>query len=152
MGAGCRIRPARADDAPRFLPIEREAFSDPWSELGFREALETPIGFGLVAEQEDRVVGYLLGRLVVPEAEILNVAVAASVRGQGIGRALVESALGLLAERGVREVFLEVRASNAVALRLYHSVGFRVSGVRRRYYRLPSEDALVLRRDLGVPA
>jgi len=65
---------------------------------------------------------------------------------------LLEAALDLLVRRGGREVFLEVRVSNLAARRLYEAAGFRVVGVRPRYYRRPVEDALVLRRALAPPA
>ncbi len=152
MVAPCRIRPAQSADARRCVAIERVAFSDPWSEAGFLEALETPAGFGLVAERDGELVGYVLGRIAAGEGEILNLAVAPTARRAGVGRALLDAALDLLVRRGGREVFLEVRASNLPARRLYEAAGFRVVGVRPRYYRRPVEDALVLRRALAPPA
>jgi ribosomal-protein-alanine N-acetyltransferase len=134
------------------VAIERVSFSDPWSEAGFVEALETPAGFGLVAERDGELLGYVVGRVVAGEGEILNLAVAPGVRRTGVGRALLEAALDLLVRRGGREVFLEVRVSNLAARRLYEAAGFRVVGVRPRYYRRPVEDALVLRRALAPPA
>ena len=143
----CHIRHAEPADAPALCAIERRCFSDPWSIAGFRDALETPIGFGLVAERRGEVRGYLIGRLVAGEAEILNLAVAPAARRQGVGAALLRVGLQLLRQRDAREVFLEVRESNAAAQELYLAQGFRVVGGRPRYYRNPVEDALVL----GLP-
>jgi [ribosomal protein S18]-alanine N-acetyltransferase len=152
MDDPCQIRPALGADAARLGPIERASFSDPWSEAAFREALATPIGFGFIAEEQGVLRGYLIGRLVAEEAEILNLAVDAAARRRGIGSALLDAALEYCAERGGAEVFLEVRHSNAAAQQLYLAAGFRVVGVRPSYYRRPTEDALVLRRAVPPPA
>ncbi len=98
-----------------------------------------------MAESDGVVAGYIIARHAVDEAEILNLGVGAARRRRGTGRALVEAMLAALRERGIRAVFLEVRESNAVALHLYAVLGFIPVGRRRRYYRLPIEDAVILR-------
>lgn len=146
-----RIRPARGSDAPALAELERECFGDPWSEPSFREALSSPFGFGLVAASVDgRVLGYLVARAIAGSGEVLNLAVAPAHRRHGIARALLDAALARFAERDAAEVYLEVRASNAAAQALYAAAGFRAVGRRGRYYRHPTEDALVLRR--AMPA
>lgn len=145
------IRPARPADAPVLAALERECFGDPWSEASFREALASPFCFGLIAASVDgRAVGYLLGRDVAGSGEILNLAVAPAARRRGIARALLEEALDWFAERESAEVYLEVRESNGAAQALYRASGFEAVGRRGRYYRHPTEDALVLR--LAMPA
>jgi ribosomal-protein-alanine N-acetyltransferase len=99
----------------------------------------------LVALSRDSVVGYVVAHRAADEGEILNLGVAPAHRRQGVGRALVEGVLRLLAARGVRHVYLEVRESNAGARRLYQSLGFSEVTRRARYYRRPVEDAVVLR-------
>jgi [ribosomal protein S18]-alanine N-acetyltransferase len=151
MGDPCRIRPARAADAPVLAALERECFADPWSEASFREALASPFCFGLIAASVDgRALGYLLGRDVAGSGEILNLAVAPAQRRRGIARVLLDSALEWFAERRSAEVYLEVRESNGAAQALYRAAGFEPIGRRGRYYRQPTEDALVLR--LAMPA
>jgi len=76
---------------------------------------------------------------------VLNLAVVPEQRGQGLGARLLDAGLAAIQARGGSEVFLEVRASNAVAQSLYAGRGFRTEGRRRGYYRRPDEDALVLR-------
>lgn len=154
MDAPYRIRPARLADAPAIAELERRCFSDPWSEQSFREALEGPWSFGLVAEPAgggDAVTpaGYLVGRDVAGTGEILNLAVDPAARRRGVGRLLLQRGLAHFARRGVEEVFLEVRESNAEAQRLYLAAGFRAVGMRAAYYRNPKEDALVLRLALA---
>lgn len=149
MDARYRIRRARAADAAAIAALERESFSDPWSEASFREAIAAPWSFVLVAEAADRLVGYLVGRDMAGTGEVLNLATAAAHRRAGIARRLLEAGLEELGARGASEVFLEVRGSNAAALDLYRRAGFRPVGVRAGYYRHPVEDALVLRLGLG---
>jgi len=123
--------------------IEREVFSDPWSTHDFAECVSSGVPF-LVAERRGVVAGYVVAHSAADEGEILNLGVAAAHRRHGIGRELVERALAELAARGARTVYLEVRASNAAARRLYESLGFSEIGRRARYYRRPVEDAVVL--------
>jgi ribosomal-protein-alanine N-acetyltransferase len=143
------IRPARPADVEDVREIERVVFSDPWSAGDFAQCLESGVPF-LVAEQQGTIAGYVVAHGAADEGEILNLGVAPAHRRRGVGRALVERVLALLAGRGARAVFLEVRESNAVARRLYQSLGFAEVARRARYYRRPVEDAVVLRA--AIPA
>jgi len=128
--------------------IEQAVFADPWSTQDFRDCVMSDALF-LVAEGNgaDAIAGYVVALDAADEGEILNLAVAPAGRRTGLGRALVENVLEALAERGVRQVYLEVRESNAPARALYAAHGFREVGRRKQYYRRPAEDAIVLRRD-----
>lgn len=148
MDAPFRIRQGVPADAPALAAIERRAFGDPWSEVSFRESLVAAWSFGLVAEHEAGIVGYLIAREVAGTGEILNLAVDPPHRRRGIARALLEAGLVVLARRNADEIFLEVRVSNEAAQSLYRGAGFLPVGRRRAYYRSPVEDALVLRRAL----
>ena len=137
------IRPARLADVGDVGAIERAAFSDPWSANDFTECVTSGVPF-FVAERQGVVAGYVVAHCAADEGEILNLGVASAHRRQGIGRALVERAIKELAGRGVRTVYLEVRASNAAARQLYEALGFGEVARRTRYYRRPVEDAVVL--------
>lgn len=123
-------------------------FTDPWSPGDFAECLAAGMWI-LVAEQDAALVGYVIGRSVLDEAEILNVGVAPPARRHGVARALVGALLAAFAGAAVRSVFLEVRASNVPARALYQSFDFREVGRRPRYYRRPVEDAVILRAGIG---
>jgi len=125
------------------------AFSDPWSLDDFAECAAVGVPF-LVAVERGSVAGYVVGQAAADEGEILNLGVAPAHRGRGVGHALVEQMLALLGERGAHVAYLEVRESNTAARRLYESLGFREVARRRRYYRRPVEDAVVLRTTLGA--
>jgi ribosomal-protein-alanine N-acetyltransferase len=143
-----RIRQGVPADAPALVAIERRAFGDPWSEASFRESLSAAWTFGLVAERESEIVGYLIAREAAGTGEILNLAVDPPQRRSGVARALLDAGLVILRRRQVDEVFLEVRVSNEAAQSLYRRAAFRPVGRRRSYYRNPVEDALVLRLGL----
>ena len=99
-----------------------------------------------------RLVGFIMSRLAAGEAEILSVAVAASYRGKGLARRLLNLHLRRLAGLGTRVMFLEVDEGNAAARQLYRRAGFREVGRREGYYAAADgkrATALVLRRDLA---
>lgn len=93
----------------------------------------------------ERTLGYVIAHRAADEAEILNLAVEPESRRRGIGRALVAALLETLARDGAKAVFLEVRASNTAAQALYGQFRFLPVGRRSRYYRHPTEDAVILR-------
>ncbi len=145
MDSSFLIRPATFADAAAMAAIERRCFSDPWPLEGFREVFGLPGTVALVMIGTDEPVAYFLAREILGTAEVLNLAVVPECRGRGLGARLLDAGLAAVRARGGSEVFLEVRASNAVAQSLYAGRGFRTEGRRRGYYRHPDEDALVLR-------
>lgn len=158
-GSTVVVRPAVRGDLTRVHDIERAAFSDPWSLQSFSELLANPRVLFAVAERaaspvghSAQVIGYVVAWFVVDEAEVANVAVSPDARGQGVGARLLDEALHAAREHGAASVYLEVRDSNAAARALYASRGFVQIGRRRRYYRRPVEDALVMRRELDSQA
>ena len=139
-----------APDIPTIAEIERGSFSDPWSEESFRELLShSRMYFAClrdgVERDPGRVLGYVVAWFAAGQGEIANLAVDAAMRGRGYGSALLDAALEEARRNRVEEVFLEVRDSNARARLLYESRGFTEVGRRRRYYRRPIEDAVILR-------
>ena len=150
-GRGWRLRAATAADIPQVAAIEAASFTDPWSSASFKSLVSGGLVWFRVAEEDatGEVVGYILVWFAADEAELANVAVAPSMRGRGVGAALLDDALAAASERGTARMFLEVRDSNARARGLYESRGFEEVGRRRGYYRRPVEDALILRLTIG---
>lgn len=144
------IRRMRSTDLARVMEIELETFTMPWSESTFRGLLRRTDSDLFVAEHNGAVIGYAIFWSVTDQGELGNVAVAPEYRGKGIGTRLVEAVLDRAVEKGVREVFLEVRKSNSGAQNLYKAFGFFEVGKRRNYYLEPLEDALVMKRVLDV--
>jgi ribosomal-protein-alanine N-acetyltransferase len=154
-----QIDRVREHDVEEIARIETRCFSDPWSERAFRDALSHErIYFACARGERDdqsdaaRVLGYVVAWFAGGEGEIANLAVDPDVRGRGVGSALLDAALREAQRQGGTQVFLEVRSSNLRARQLYESRGFTEIGRRRRYYRRPVEDAVVLRRTIGAPA
>ena len=143
---GFVIRPFDgADDAAKVAEILREAReAASWSEEALRETVKLPGVATFVSEQSGAVSGIVVGRRVLDEAEILNLAVAQGMRRQRTGRALVVGILRKFEELHVSRVFLEVRESNAGAIAFYRGLGFQAVGVRKDYYHDPKESATVM--------
>ena len=127
--------------------LEKLCFSDPWSENSIRYELTNPLSHWIVAMEDDRVAGYVGSQTVLDEADMMNIAVHPDFRRRGIAQSLVEGLVADLAEKNVRCLTLEVRASNAPAISLYEKLGFAQVGRRPNYYRNPKEDALILRKE-----
>ncbi|HET7106608.1 MAG TPA: ribosomal protein S18-alanine N-acetyltransferase [Candidatus Acidoferrum sp.] len=133
---------ADAAEVAKILSEAREAAS--WSEEALRETAMLPGVAAFVGERGEAITGIVVGRQVLDEAEILNLAVRPGERRQGEGRALVQRVVQQFVERQVSRVFLEVRESNAGAIAFYRGLGFQAIGVRKDYYRDPSEAATVM--------
>jgi len=145
------LRPAESRDINDIVRIERASFADPWSEDSFRRILGGHSAiFQVMVIPANEVAGYIIAFAIGSDAELLNVAVEPRHRGQGLAGMMLDAVLIQLGANGVRTAFLEVRESNRAALALYGSRGFTEIGRRRNYYRRPVEDALVMRRVLGV--
>ncbi len=137
-----------ASDVPQIAELERQCFSDPWSEMSISSELENPLSLWLVEERDGAVAGYIGSQSVPPESDVMNLAVAPLYRRQGIGRALMRALMTELYSRGMKSLSLEVRTANANAIALYTALGFVEVGRRLKYYVNPIEDALILRKEL----
>lgn len=140
-----RIRPMQDEDVPEVQSIERRAYEFPWSAGIFSDCLR--VGYCCwVLDGGATLLGYGIMSVAVEESHILNVCVAPEARRRGHARALMGHLLTTGAEHGARIAYLEVRPSNAGALKLYTDLGFRHVGTRRAYYpaRNGREDAFVL--------
>ncbi len=139
------LREATAGDIPALVTIENTCFSDPWSEGAIRETLESPHACLLCAcTEEDIPVGYVGAYLIAGEADITNVAVLPAYRRLGIGRAMLQAMLAYCRTREIEAIHLEVRVSNTAAIALYEAEGFVRVGLRKSYYKHPTEDACLM--------
>lgn len=148
MASAFRIRAGGTADTAAVAAIERAVFSEPWSAASLAALLAQA---SVVCEVDGSVVGYALFRVTSDEGELINLAVAPSMQRRGVGRELLEAGAAQMQAQGARVVFLEVRESNAGARAFYRGLGFAEVGYRPRYYRNPTEDAVVMRRVLGQP-
>jgi ribosomal-protein-alanine N-acetyltransferase len=141
------IRDLESDDTERI----RELLSDTPEAARWSVGQGAVSGKGLlcrVAERNGQIPGLIVFRSMADEAEILNLAVEASQRRQGIGWLLVQQSISECKAAGAKTIFLEVRESNEGARRLYARAGFKEGGRRAEYYREPPEDALILQHTI----
>jgi ribosomal-protein-alanine N-acetyltransferase len=139
------LRPLGYADLPQVIAIERRAFPTPWSLAMFVLELSKPSGICLAATRGERIVGYTICSRYDTVWHVMNIAVDPDERRQGIASALLAELYARVRDPRARFT-LEVRRSNQVAIELYERDGFRVSGLRRRYYQDNGEDALIMWR------
>lgn len=140
------IRPIRETDLPGVLALERQCFSDPWSEAMLLSELRNPACRYLLAEQDGLVVAYVGMITVLDEGNVNNMAVHPAFRRQGIASTLLEQLFERCRALHLLVLMLEVRADNAPAIALYTRHGFVPVGRRRGYYQKPIEDAILMNK------
>ena len=141
------IRPLQLRDLTAIEEIERSAYPTPWSRSMFAGELSKPSSICLGAFEEQVLLGYLITSRYVDAWHVMNVAVTPDRQRMGIASALLGRLFELTADDGRRGYTLEVRVSNAGAIKLYEELGFRARGVRRGYYTDNREDALIMWKD-----
>jgi ribosomal-protein-alanine N-acetyltransferase len=133
------------EDVPAAHAIDVSSFTLPWPERSFRfEVTDNPAARCWVAELGGRVVGMLVLWMIVDEAHIASLATHLEFRRQGIAKQLLVEALDHAYTEGARTAFLEVRAGNDAARRMYQKFGFDEVGRRERYYKDNNEDAILM--------
>ena len=143
------IAPMQLEDIEKVRELEKKTLSA-WSKDHLKDELQQPTGFQFVVSNKktERILAVIFGRIVVDEAEILKLSVAEFARNRGLGFQLLDFSLKYCSTRGVKNCFLELRASNEVAQRLYEKRGFVTVGTRKDYYEGPVEDAILMQLGL----
>lgn len=154
---------SRPSDAVRIYPAEKTleigrmihtiadsgyAEGAPWTARQYEDSIRQEHVHYFVAEFDGEAVGFVGVGVVGMEAEIHSIAVSGNAKRQGVGYALLSHLTHWLSEKGVEELYLEVRESNAPAINLYRKSGFHIIGKRPNYYSLPTEDAYVMKKQL----
>lgn len=144
----------RREHLSQVAEIERLCFSEPWSEsslgllLGGRDRVENRGGVGFVCllpDGEGQTVCAYGGMIcVLDEGQITNIATHPEYRRKGLGRCIVEALVGYARQNGLATISLEVRESNTAAIDLYKKFGFEVLGRRPKFYKAPTEAALIM--------
>jgi ribosomal-protein-alanine N-acetyltransferase len=142
------VRRMRKTDLKEIVALENEIFSDPWSYQAFQSDLENGMAYPIVSLAEDTLVGYASLYVVAGEMQIGNLAVAPSCRRKGIARNMMHEIINIARKFDCACIYLEVRESNYQARNLYGSCEFKVIGQRNGYYRNPSENAILMAREL----
>jgi ribosomal-protein-alanine N-acetyltransferase len=149
------IREPGNEDLAAIMSIQDKTLQGSgWTQADYANLTGDPLGLVLVAELDTmappKTVGFAAFHRVCDEAELRNIAVDPAHQRQGAGRELLAEGRKRLSEQGVKQIYLEVRASNMPAQRLYYSVGFGLRSRRKDYYNDPREDGLVLSLNLSA--
>lgn len=139
------IRAWEEKDLPILAALEKECFSDPWSEQALLSSFVLPFSHCFLLEDGGQVCGYCILSVLFEDAEILNIAVSKEQQKKGYGALLMETMLEKARALGATQCFLEVRESNLAAISLYEKYGFSQYGVRKKYYE-DGENALVMKK------
>jgi [ribosomal protein S18]-alanine N-acetyltransferase len=142
-----RIRSLEVADLSAIESIEQRAYPTPWSRSMFASELAKPTSICLGAFEGEDLLGYVINSRYVDAWHIMNVAVDPDHQRRGIATSLLERLFELTRDDERRGYTLEVRVSNADAIRLYEKLGFASRGIRRGYYTDNREDALIMWRD-----
>ncbi len=145
-----RIRRMAERDVDAVMVIERASFPSPWSAETISNLLKRENACLFTAvDEDDQVLGYAAIWFAGGDGELGSIAVDATKRSAGLGSELLAAVLDEARARAIRSVFLEVREGNWLAQGLYQRRGFEPVGRRRKYYKDPVEDAIVMRRLLA---
>jgi ribosomal-protein-alanine N-acetyltransferase len=139
------IRPLVSGDLPDVLALESLAHAFPWTRGNFEDALAGGY-YMVVLELDGQLAGYGIVQVILDEGHLLNITIAPTLHGRGLGRELLQHLMEVARSR-TDTLFLEVRPSNRRAVALYHAAGFNEIGLRRNYYPAPGggrEDALLM--------
>lgn len=132
-------------DMPEVLDIEQQSFEFAWTEEDFLCCLRQRNCIGMVAEHQERIVGFMIYELLKSQLHVLNFAVGPWSRRLGVGGQMVEKLVHKLAQQRRQEVRLEIRETNLAAQLFFHHQGFIATNVLRGYYEDTAEDAYVMR-------
>ncbi|MDG1872676.1 MAG: ribosomal protein S18-alanine N-acetyltransferase [Mariniblastus sp.] len=131
-------------DMPEVLKIEKSSFEFPWSEEDFIRCLRQRNCIGMVAEYDERVVGFMIYELHKDQLHVLNFSVRPDVRRRGIGMQMVNKLIGKLSQQRRNRIVLEIRETNLAAQMFFKNLGFMAVSVLRDYYDDTVEDAYVM--------
>ncbi len=144
------LRNMKTTDAVIVAELEREIFSDAWTENSLCETVKQPQAQIIVAEENEKIVGYAILYYVLDEGELARIAVDGAYQRQGVGCQLLEHIFRICQEKGIQRLLLEVRQGNESARKFYAKHGFEEDGIRKNFYQMPTEHAVLMSRMMPV--
>lgn len=131
------------EDIPQIAALERQAYSQPWSEQGLKHYLDAGMTMFIVARDEETIAGYAAVLCICDEGNLVSIVVDENYRRMGIASEILDILYEELKKEDVNSINLEVRESNLPAITLYEQEGFEKVGKRKGFYDKPKEDALL---------
>lgn len=144
------VRELKVEDSAAVEEMEQQIFSDSWSEKSVLETVQQKQSVCFAAEKAGHLLGYLLAYHAADEAEIARIAVQKEARRQGAAGKLMQALEHYCEEHKMEKLLLDVRESNEAARSFYTKNGFVEDGIRQGFYVNPSEDAVLMSRQLGA--
>ena len=138
------LRKMAENDVPALTEIEKQCFSDPWSEKMVRDLTDSSWDEVWILSQNETILGYINYRFIAGEGELMRIAVLPEFRGHGYSRKLMDVMVEAASQNQITDLTLEVRAGNEAAIGLYKAYGFVEEAVRKGYYHNPTEDARIM--------
>lgn len=141
------FRPMTEQDLDRVMEIETQCFTDPWNRAGFESSLKEQAAHLMVLTPEkkpEHAVGYCCLYETLGDGDIVNVAIDPAMRKKGLGHRMIHELIVYGRTLKVERYFLEVRESNIAGIKLYEGLGFKAYGIRKNFYSMPTEDAVLM--------
>lgn len=138
-------------DLRQVCDIENLCYTTPWSFNSFKYEIFNSDAILKVAVFNSQIIGYVCIRTILDMTHLMNIAVLPEFRRRGIGKMLLGNAIGELKRlRSAAKLTLEVRQSNLAAVRFYEKSGFSITGMRKKYYKEPEDDAIIMELDIPL--
>lgn len=142
------FRNVKEEDIKYIAELEAKTFTDAWTEKSIRDTFEQKQAFITVAEDDGKLIGYCIIYYVMDEGEIARIAVSEDVRRKGLGKGLLDYTCKCCREKQIERLLLDVRESNEGAIAFYKNYGFQTDGIRKHFYEMPREDAVLMSMSL----
>ena len=121
-------------------------FNDFWSYEVLREELLSDSSLYIVAKKQNEIIGFAGIKIIIDEADIMNIVVKKSYRNNGIGSLLLENLILISNKKNLNFINLEVDCKNTIAINLYKKFGFEEISLRKNYYK--NNDAMIMKKKL----
>lgn len=138
------FRKGTEEDIKHIAELEAKTFSDAWTAKSVQDTFVQKQAFITVAETDGKVAGYCIIYYVMDEAEIARIAINEAVRRRGVGKGLLDYTRECCMEKQIERLLLDVRESNEGAIAFYQNYGFKTDGIRKSFYDMPKEDAVLM--------
>lgn len=142
------VREVKSEDLDQINKVEKTCFSLPWSREAYERELENKLAYYQCAEDNGVIMGFMGMWRILDECHITNIAVLPEYRERGVATQMLDKMIEICKCSEITQMTLEVRESNTPAINLYKKFGFAEAGKRPRYYQAPTEDAIIMWKNI----
>jgi ribosomal-protein-alanine acetyltransferase len=142
------IRKINFSDFTTISKLERDVFKDCWSKKIIEDQINHVNAINLLLIEKNQVLGYIFAQNYTDFVEIQRIGVSKKARRKRIGETLVKEIEIIAAQLNINKILLEVRKDNLPAIKLYQKLQFGIDSIRKKYYALDNEDAILMSKEL----